>query len=355
MKRYIELIDTFLLNFIKRFLLIYTITLIIMITAGCATAPRINIEEPTGEYVWPQQPEIPRIKLLGEWSSKEDFGKPNPLLTFLLGPEGRIKMRRATGVVTDSKGTIYATDAERAMIFVFDQEGKTLRFLGEGELSAPIGLAIDNTRGILFVSDSKLDQVLGLDKKSGRVIMTIGGKKDFKNPSGMVYDEERQRLYVSDTQNHVLKVFDKNGNFLMQIGKKGEEDGEFNYPSFLALDRSGRLYVVDSFNFRIQIFDPDGKFIKKFGRLGDSPGAFARPAGIGVDSDGNIYVIDTAFNNFQIFNFEGQLLLWVGEGGRKPGQFALPVGLFIDKDDRIYVADTFNYRVQVFQYLKQKQ
>jgi hypothetical protein len=171
MKRYIEFIDTFLLNSTKGLFLFYSITLItliIMITAGCATGPRLNIEEPTGEYVWPQPPEIPRIKLLGEWSSKEDFGKPNPLLTFLLGPEGRIKMRRATGVVTDSKGTIYATDAERAMIFVFDQEGKTLRFLGEGELSAPIGLAIDNTRGILFVSDSKLDQVLGLDKKSGR-------------------------------------------------------------------------------------------------------------------------------------------------------------------------------------------
>ena len=122
----------------------------------------------------------------------------------------------------------------------------------------------------------------------------------------------------------------------------------------MALDRNGRLYVVDSFNFRVQIFDHDGNFIKKFGKLGDASGYFSRPAGIGVDSDGNIYVVDTSISIISryLMNRENYCS-GLGQSGRRTGEFALPSGMFIDKDDKIYVSDTYNKRVQVFQYLKE--
>jgi len=311
-------------------------------------------KKPTGEYVWPPPPEIPRIKWVTQWSNKYDFGGPNPVLTFLLGEEAVEALRRPSAVVADSAGNIYAADAERGLIFVFDIEKNTLRFLGLGELAGPVGITIDNKRGVVYVADSRRDQVIGLDKNTGKLVMKVGAPKEFKNPSGMVFDEERDRLYVTDTQNHVVRVFDKDGRPLFIIGKRGAEDGEFNFPSYLALDSKGRLFVADTLNFRVQIFDPDGKFLKKFGRLGDVPGTFTRPYGIGVDSEGHVYVIDAAFNNFQIFEENGDLLLWVGEAGAKPGEFYVPQGMYIDKQDRIYVADSLNRRVQVFQYLKEQ-
>jgi DNA-binding beta-propeller fold protein YncE len=318
---------------------------------GCVKSP--FPEKPTGEYIWPPPPETPRIKWLTQWSNSEDFKKLNPI--DILIKEATIDVFfRPNGVVSDNAGNVYVADSQLHKIFVFDIEKLTLRFLGEEILSAPVELAIDNKRGIIFVSDSKLDKVFGLDKNTGNIVMSLGITGEFKKPSGLSYDEERERLYIADTKNHIIRAFDNNWKPLFTIGKKGSEDGEFNNPTYLALDRNGRLYVVDSFNFRVQLFDPDGKFIKKFGRLGDASGSFSRPAGIGVDSEGHIYVVDTAFNNFQIFNDEGKLLLWIGKVGRGAGEFSLPTGMYIDREDRIYVTDTFNRRVQVFQYLKGK-
>lgn len=308
----------------------------------------------SGEYVWPAPPAQPRIRWITNWSNRYDFGKPSKFMEFLIGRERVEALRRPNGVITDAAGNLYVADSESHVVFVFDQEKKALRFIGIRRLGVPIGLAINNKNGILFVSDSQQDKVFGFDKDTDDIRLTIGGPGEFKNPSGMVYDERNDRLYVADTQNHMVKVFDKGGRSLFTIGKRGSEDGEFNFPSYLAMDKNGVLYVVDSFNFRVQMFDGNGKFLKKFGRLGDTSGFFTRPAGIGVDSDGNIYVVDTAFNNFQIFNNDGRLLLWVGNTGKKPGEFYLPTGMYIDKDDRIYVSDTFNKRVQVFQYLKNK-
>lgn len=315
---------------------------------GCASAPP---PKPTGEFYWPEPPDPPKIKWVDQWSSAYDFGGPNPLLTFLIGEERADVLKRPTGVVADSAGNVYVAEPERGLIFVFDIEKKTVRFLGDGTLAGPAALAIDNRTGVIYAADVKKHQIIGLDKNNGRVVLTTDAN-ELKNASGVAFDEAKERLYASDSKNHNVKIFDRNGKYLLTIGKRGVEDGEFNFPTNLAF-RDGKLYVVDTLNYRVQIFDAEGKFLKKFGKIGDSPGLFSRPKGIGVDSEGNIYVVDTAFYNFQIFDKDGQLLLWVGHtGGKDPGAFNLPSGLYVDGRDRIYVADTFNKRVQVFQYLK---
>ncbi len=329
--------------------IIFFIMGVLILFSGCATQ---GPQKPSGNFVWPPPPETARIKWLTQWSDRFDFGRPNAMFTLLVGEEQIERLQRPNGVVADSAGSVYVADSELAAIFVFDQEKGALRFIGQNTLSTPIDLALDEKRGILFVSDSKAAKVYGLDKNTGNVVMAMGAPGEFRNPSGLAYDDQRERLYLSDTQNHTVRVFDKNGRPLLKFGQRGSGDGEFNYPSYLALDKQGRLYVVDTLNFRIQVFDSDGQFIRKFGSLGDTLGSFTRPTGIGLDSDGHVYVVDSAFNNFQIFDETGTLLLPVGNVGRGPGQFFLPTGMYIDRQDRIYIADVFNWRIQVFQYLK---
>lgn len=336
--------------FSKLYILILLLTFLVL---GCQSVPTAS-DDSAGEYVWPRPPETTRVKWLSQWSGKKDFGSSGMVMALLIGDEKDERLRRPNGIVADAAGNIYVADSEQRIIFVFDQGKKTLRFLGFGSLAGPVGLAIDNKRGIVFVSDSRLKKVIGFDKNTDKNIITVGSTGEFLSPSGMVYDSEKGRLYVSDTSAHIIKVFDKDGKLLFTIGKHGNNEGEFNFPSYLALDKNSRLYVVDSFNFRVQIFDSEGKFLKKFGKLGDASGSFSRPSGIGVDSEGHIYVADAAFNNVQIFNEEGKLLLWVGHTGKKPGGFYIPSGLYIDNQDKIYVSDTFNRRVQVFQYLADK-
>ena len=56
---------------------------------------------------------------------------------------------------------------------------------------------------------------------------------------------------MSDSSEHCIKVFDRNGNFQYMFGKKGGGDGEFDAPSCIAVNKSGHLMVCDEFNHRV--------------------------------------------------------------------------------------------------------
>lgn len=96
--------------------------------------------------------------------------------------------------------------------------------------------------------------------------LAIGGdpeKEDSyfpKGTSGLAVDEEAN-IFVSDWSNARVQMFDKNGQFLRTIGRKGQGPGEFRSPGRLQLDASGRLCVFDY--PAIQIFDKAGRFVEK--------------------------------------------------------------------------------------------
>lgn len=312
------------------------------------------------ELVWPLPPEKPRIKYLGSLSNNTDVEPPKKRgwLAKLIGEEETrrvIGMMRPSGIAVDSKERIYVADTIGGVVFIFDLKNKTMSFLGSegrGRLYNPFGIAIDKNDNV-YVSDTRLNQVNVYDS-SGNLIAALSkvGNETIVNPTGLAIDENRNRLYVVDSKGHRvfacdLNRLDKGTSF----GKRGEGDDEFNFPGYIAVDKEGRIYVTDTLNFCVKIFDRDFKFIKKIGEHGTGFGMFDRPKGIALDSEGNIYVVDAAFSNFQIFNREGRLLLFVGGYGTEPGFFRLPSGIHIDKNDRIYVADQINGRIQIFQFL----
>lgn len=314
------------------------------------------------QATWPLPPEPPRIRYVTTYRGADDFKpvkKPSRLVAMLLGAQDAgaqpsDMMVKPYGVAISPEGRVYVADTAARRVFQFDTDAKTVSFVGErggSRLTKPIGVAVDN-QGTVFVADGTLKRVFGY-APDGRLTIAIGHDGELANPSGLAIDRANRRLYVADAAKHqILSYSTVDGSPRPPIGKRGSEPGEFNFPTNLAVDGRGRLYVTDTLNFRIQIFNAEGKFVKTFGTLGDSPGYLNRPKGVGVDSQGHIYVIDASFNNFQIFDEDGQLLLYVGVGGNRPGEFFLPAGLSIDEQDRIYVADQGNSRIQVFQYIQ---
>jgi len=324
---------------------------LLLLLNGCAkTLPPVDL-------VWPNPPEEPKIRYVRGYSSGNEFGKTglDAFRESLFGEDVGGRLAKPYGVAADKEGRVYVVDSGQAMVWVFDEQTKKVTYLGtsgQGALKSPIGIAVD-ARGVVFVSDVTLKRVYGFDPK-GKLVLAIGKGEELPRPTGLAIDPATNRLYVSDTKLHKIRVYDANtGAFVKEIGDRGTEEGKFNFPTNLFI-RGDKLYVGDTGNFRVQILDLEGKFMKKIGQLGDRLGDLARPKGIGVDSDGHIYVVDAAFDNFQIFNEEGKLLLYIGEAGAGPGKFWLPAGMYIDERDRIYVADQYNNRVQVFQYLKDK-
>ena len=180
------------------------------------------------------------------------------------------------------------------------------------------------------------------------------GPGQFTNPRGLAVDKEG-RVYVADSNNHRIQVFDANGQFITQWGGQGAGPGQFQEPWGVAVDQDGNVYVADTWNHRIQKFDSKGKFLLQWGTFGNTQGSitgqenvFYGPRDIAIDAAGDLYVTDTGNKRVMKFSPEGRFLGQWGGFGFQSGQFHEPVGIDIDADGNIYVADTWNRRVQKF-------
>ena len=79
--------------------------------------------------------------------------------------------------------------------------------------------------------------------------------------------------------------------FVNSFGCYGRGNGEFNYPNDIAQDGAGNLYVSDTSNNRVQVFDYKGEFLFSFSQK-DASKQLCSPNGICVDSDQFVYVCD---------------------------------------------------------------
>ena len=159
------------------------------------------------------------------------------------------------------------------------------------------------------------------------------------------------RVYVSDTAQHMVAVFDIPGQRYFRIGED-EGLGKLMTPIGLDVDGKGNLYVVDNAAKVVQVYDPDGKYLRTLAGDGKS---FVRPSGIAVDAEGSrIYVVDTGgvssdLHRVRVFDAQsGKHLLDFGTRGTGPGELNLPRDVTIGKDGLLYVVDGGNFRVQVF-------
>ncbi|XP_078575666.1 uncharacterized protein LOC144861568 [Branchiostoma floridae x Branchiostoma japonicum] len=173
-------------------------------------------------------------------------------------------------------------------------------------------------------------------------------------------------------------------NPVLRFGQKGSQQGQFDEPIDVAVG-GDRLYVADTDNQRVQVFDLSGKFchsfstttnpglvvtvavqidgtvvvrsgkeVKKFSPSGKLLHTFplgeycTQSYGLAVQRDGRVVVADPGKHNIFLFEADGTLVKQVGRQGKGEGQFNGPYFVCVDKEDNIIVADKNNHRVQVF-------
>jgi DNA-binding beta-propeller fold protein YncE len=337
-------------------------------SAQAQPAPKPQVD--TSKLVWPSPPEVARIQWLAQVSSQDDLTPPVPkkkkkvswmdrLAGISLPEEGERKvlaLAKPFGVAADSKGRIYAADTGNSQVFVFDLDKKLVQFL-PAKFVMPIAVTLDDADRI-FVVDSKQHQVSVLSANWG--VEAVFGGENLERPVAAAIDNENRFLYVVDAKASRLAVFDADRfTFLRFLGKPSDPldpaEGTFATPLGVAVDSEGNVFVSDTLNDRVQMFDADGGFVQMFGKQGVAPGTFMRAKGIAVDADGHVYVTDAEFSNVQVFDAEGRALAVFGTHGTEPGQFSLITGIFIDKQNHILVADQWHARVQVFRYFTEEE
>lgn len=346
----------------------WLVQILALALAGCSSIssqhpfqmPGIGAERAQGQ-TWPVAPEVPRYAfighLYGESNTRAEAVNWSGLARFLaviVGLDARSRDRldlvRPQQVATDGKGRIYVTDPGMQSIFVFDETLGEFTVWNEQrlDLSLPSPIGIVYAEDSVWITDSELALVYRLSP-DGEVLASFG-QGILRRPTGIAFDPDGRRLFVSDTAAGQIVLFDPGGALLDVWGDPGQGAGHFNRPTYITY-RPGRLYVADSLNARIQMFDDEGRYAGSFGRRGLYVGNFSRPKGVALDSDGNIYVTESYFDHVLIYNREGEFLMSIGGSGVAPGRFSQPTGLWVDDQDRVFVSDMLNSRVSMFQYL----
>jgi DNA-binding beta-propeller fold protein YncE len=314
-----------------------------------------HAENPYAEYVWPPPPDEARIQLMDILYRRADVEAESKLAKALTGagPQNPYDyLRKPFGVAIDGEGRILVTDTELQALLRFDREGRRMDVFGTTgptRLGIPLGVEV-GPDGRIFVASSANREVVAFDG-DGKVVGVFGRGGGLTNPTDATVHPDGQSLYVADSKAHEIVVFDlATGARSFAFGRRGEGEGEFNYPTALVFDPEGNLLVVDQLNSRVQLLSDEGEFLDTFGDLGIGFGRFVRPKDVAVTADGLIMVTDAAFSNIQIFDIDFRLLTFVGSGGHGPGQFQIAAGIAVRGSD-FAVVDQLNRRVQLFRFL----
>jgi sugar lactone lactonase YvrE len=194
------------------------------------------------------------------------------------------------------------------------------------------------------------------------------GEGQFAQPTNLAVAPDGT-LYVADTLNNRIQVFNREGVFQRSIGSRGNGEGQFIEPRGIAVDADGTLYIADTWNARIVKMSPDGQVLASWGSgnqdLGDgkkatitegtaqgnaaNPLGFFGPRGVALDGKGNLYIADTGNKRIVVTSINGEYRFQWGAAGAERGSFNEPTGVAIDTAGVVYVADTWNGRVQAFQ------
>ncbi len=212
----------------------------------------------------------------------------------------------------------------------------------------------------------------------------------FKEPGGVFFDPEARELYVTDTKNGLVGIYDEEGVPVFAFGGGGvlaepreiavtpdgsirvldgvgtriqvfdyrgtlERTASFTLPGeeapirmgAFAVDAEGNWFVGDLENKAVHAFDPEGNLrfsIPDEDRLG----AFEFITGIAVANDGRIAVVDYKATPVQVFDRDGRFLLGFGERDVGLANFTAPMAVAFDSEGYLFVVDMLRHDVKIF-------
>ncbi len=259
-------------------------------------------------------------------------------------------------VTVGPNGYIYLVDGVNNRIIVFNSRGKWKFSFGswgrgQGQFKTPVGIDVSENKVFIADTGNHRIQVFDLQGKFLYMFKVKNGSNERpSDPVDVLASRIKNYLYVSDNDNHKIKLYKQDGTFETEWGKIGEGSGEFRYPGILARNEFNEIFVVDVLNTRVQKFDPFGKFIADIGSWGILPGNLFRPKGVAIDKDNRVFISDSYMGNVQVMTDLGRFIGIVCNKGKKR-KFITPTGLFIDRKDKLYVVEMRENKVTVLKIL----
>jgi DNA-binding beta-propeller fold protein YncE len=251
-------------------------------------------------------------------------------------------------VAISDDGRIFVSEPRRNRVRVLSATGQMIM---NYMVERPLAVGLDAEGHVLVGSGTRVDAF----QETGGIAYSLGiGEGEFAKSNDLAYSPHG-RIYVSDSPNHQVKVYGSSGTHLFNFGSEGSNDGEFNFPTGIALNIArNEIYVADQGNYRIQIFDLNGNFLRTFGQFpyqagGDwvFEGTFTRIQGLAIDDNDRVYVVDSYQNNVQVLTAEGEFLGFIARDDGGQQYFSLPMDVVAD-GNQLFVSSTANSQVRIF-------
>ncbi len=269
---------------------------------------------------------------------------------------GQFESPRAIAAAPD--GSFYVLDTGNGRVQHFDANGKFLNAFGQPS-NADQGNSGQSNPNYKPPQNGYL----------GVLPSTSGGA------NGIAVDKQ-SNVYVADTWYHRIQKFDKDGKFLLTFGQSGYTGGNPTQdanpdnnermfgPRGVAVSDTGEIYVTDTGDKRVLVFDQNGKYARQFGvckSLGkdaqgndklDCTGALDEPIGIAINSQtGIVFVADTRNHRIAEFKTDGSWVksFAVADNGWQSARFMEPQ-LALDAQGNLYVPDPTSANADVVKY-----
>ena len=258
---------------------------------------------------------------------------------FLKFPE---ELKWPFGILVAPDGFMFVSDNTLGRIYMFDANEIHIRTFGEkgekaGQLLNPRSMEVSGMGELFVASNNGVDVFSVVD---GSFVRRFG-YRELNAPYAIKIHQKMQVIFITDTNNHCIRVYSMAGKFKRKIGSKGSSPGQFFYPTGLLILPNDLLCVSDNCNDRIQILTMHGNFVKQFGK-----GLLNKPNSLLRTKDGNILVADSAGHCIRAFDEEGNLIHTFGRLGEHPGEVTDPHGLAFNRYGKLFVTEC--ERVQIF-------
>ena len=181
---------------------------------------------------------------------------------------------------TESGDIIAVTPGDVHKISLFSEEGQFVKHIDSEHLKFPFHISTDGVDDIT-VCDRESNEVIIISHDGTGLVTCIAASEHSRSVMCAIYHKDTDRYFVSDSKADLVKVFDKNGNFLYEIGR-----GKLLNPFGLAIDKFKNLIVCDTGNKRLKVFTTKGDF------LSETEQCFHTPRFIAVSKEGEVLVTD---------------------------------------------------------------
>jgi DNA-binding beta-propeller fold protein YncE len=219
----------------------------------------------------------------------------------------------ARGKLIVGNSTTHSVDVYRA------QSGERLHALGgRGTVGDPVDIAVAAYLHRVFVLDAHAKNVKVFSLETRALLQTISGPGlgpyDLQNPTGLALDESRGQVIVSDygdprvsSAPPSIKFFSFGGDPVKTIsGKRGMLGQRFSRPQGMAIDGSGRLLLVDALAGEVQVLDREtGSLIEMLGTFGQGPGQLWLPLDVVVGRNEDVFVTNNRLRRVEVFSAGG--------------------------------------------------